>query len=245
MRETWSFHLRQKSIEWRIDREYLNGGTLDDSYFPGWDFSSMSTWTGAILDTGGGRMVPILVERRVIRFASRHSPVLARRRRSYHHSAGREVTARLLLYASTSGIFTFAQSVTTEPLKTREFLRRSVRSNEVWAPFHVLPGKVETHLTIESGNANLLRDRGTFKGVDGPAIRDLPDTIARYGVVDRAIVGGNGWLTGWVCLHEPFFAQIALALGDKNYTANLALSLDAWRDHALQKGRPGIFSMAP
>jgi hypothetical protein len=236
VRETWRFHLRQKSIEWRIVREYLNGGTLDDSYFPGWDFSSMSTWTGAILDTGG-----VAWSRYLSRGASYGSQ--AGTVRFWHGEDALTITPReekgtALASRFThqpSGIFTFAQSVTTEPLKTREFLRRSVGGNEVWAPFHVLPGKVETHLTMESGNANLLRDRGTFEGVDGPAIRDLLDTIARYGVVDRAIVGGNGWLTGWVCLHEPFFAQIALALGDKNYTANLAMSLDAWRDHALQK----------
>jgi hypothetical protein len=39
-------------------------------------------------------------------------------------------------------------------------------------------------------------------------------------------------------LHEPFFAQIGLALGDPNYTQNLSQTLDQERDHAItEEGR--------
>ncbi len=40
-------------IDWQIGRDYLSGGRLEDTYFPGWDFTSMGTWTGAMLDNGG------------------------------------------------------------------------------------------------------------------------------------------------------------------------------------------------
>src|SRR5690606_38148978 len=35
------------------------------------------------------------------------------------------------------------------------------------------------------------------------------------------------------CLHEPFFAQIGLALNDQNYTENLSATLDQERDKAM------------
>jgi hypothetical protein len=42
-----------EGIVWRIDRAYQSGGTLEDTYFPGWDFEDMSAWTGALLGDGG------------------------------------------------------------------------------------------------------------------------------------------------------------------------------------------------
>ena len=45
--------MRPDRIDWQIDRDYLSGGRLDDTYFPGWDFKDMSTWTGGMLDDGG------------------------------------------------------------------------------------------------------------------------------------------------------------------------------------------------
>ena len=52
LNETWTFTVQPAGITWRIARKYLSGGTLDDTYFPGWDFIDKS-WTGALLGTGG------------------------------------------------------------------------------------------------------------------------------------------------------------------------------------------------
>src|SRR6266566_3086016 len=51
--ETWRFTVHSEYIVWRVERSYLNGGTIGDTYFPGWDFQEMSTWTGALLGNGG------------------------------------------------------------------------------------------------------------------------------------------------------------------------------------------------
>src|SRR6266581_1135365 len=40
--ETWRFAVHRDHIVWRVERSYLNGGTIDDTYFPGWDFQEMS-----------------------------------------------------------------------------------------------------------------------------------------------------------------------------------------------------------
>lgn len=71
--------------------------------------------------------------------------------------------------------------------------------------------------------------RGNLPGIDAEAVRELMNTTGRYGVVDNTIVGANGWTTNWKCLHEPFFAQIGMALNDGNYVKNMSATLDSER----------------
>ncbi len=236
VRESWRFKVGETGIEWRITRQYLNGGTLEDSYFPGWDFAGIDTWTGGLLDTGGvawfryiGTGASFGCHAGSVKFWQGGQALKVTATASNNaHLASR-------FSHQPSGFMSFAQSVSSQPLATKHALHRSVNALDVWAPFKVTPGTLQTTLMLEAPAGEAMRYRGDFKGLDGAAITDLLDTIGRYGVVDREIMGGNGWLTGWVCLHEPFFAQMGLALADPNYTANLAASLDAWRDHALQK----------
>jgi len=47
------------------------------------------------------------------------------------------------------------------------------------------------------------------------------------------LVGGNGWRSGYICLHEQFFGEIGLALDDPDYIANYSKTLDYYRDHAI------------
>ena len=60
------------------------------------------------------------------------------------------------------------------------------------------------------------------------------DTIGRYGVIDRRMVGANGWRTGFACLHEQWFSQIGIALADGDYIANCTATYDYERQHAIQ-----------
>src|SRR5208282_3367371 len=53
VRETWQFTVQADRIVWRITRKYSTEATLEDAAFPEWNFSSMSTWTGGMLDDGG------------------------------------------------------------------------------------------------------------------------------------------------------------------------------------------------
>jgi hypothetical protein len=52
-------------------------------------------------------------------------------------------------------------------------------------------------------------------------------------VIDSRLVGANGWRTGYICLHEQWFAEIGLALNDPDYIANLSEALAYERDHAI------------
>ncbi len=236
VKEQWRFTVGEERIDWQIRRTYLNSGLIEDTYFPGWDFTGMDTWTGGLLDTGGVAWCRYLppgcsygAHTGEVTFFNpgenaclRVTPTVA---------DGTHVASRFS--HQPSGLFSFAQSVTGEELGTRQNLCRFTRSLGVWAPFQVEPGTVEMTLTLRVLDDEAVRGRGDFAGLDGGAIVNLLDTIGRYGVVDRRIMGGNGWLTGWVCLHEPFFAQMGLAIGDPAYTANLAATLDDWRDLAM------------
>ncbi|RYG36182.1 hypothetical protein EON81_10505, partial [bacterium] len=51
--ESWTLTAKADSVDWKIDRRYLDAGTLDDSAMPMLGFSDMTTWTGALLGTGG------------------------------------------------------------------------------------------------------------------------------------------------------------------------------------------------
>jgi hypothetical protein len=131
-----------------------------------------------------------------------------------------------------SGYLSFVQSVTTNILAAKYGLDRFNNAPDIWAPFHVDPGTVQVNLTLQVLDDTAVRGRGIFNGLDGNAVGDLLDTIGRYGVIDQNLTGGNAWLSGYVCLHEPFFAEMGLAIDDPAYSGNLAAALDDWRDHA-------------
>ena len=235
VREHWRFTVLADRIDWQISREYLNGGLIDDTYFPGWDFCAMDTWTGGLLDSGGVAWCRYLPQGssygahvgEVTFFNPTNGACL---RITPTVSGSTQVASRFS--HQPSGTFSFVQSVTTNELATKHNLHRFNRRLEVWSQFRVEPGTVQVNLSLQALDDNVVRGRGTFPSLDGNSIRDLLDTIGRYGVVDRRIMGGNGWLTGWVCLHEPFFAEMGLAIDDPAYTANFATTLDAWRDLA-------------
>src|ERR1019366_9850739 len=51
--ENWIFQIHKNDIQWQINRKYLNNGVIDENDFPCWQFDSMQTWNGAMLNNGG------------------------------------------------------------------------------------------------------------------------------------------------------------------------------------------------
>ena len=233
--ETWQFQVNSNNIQWVITRNYLTGGKINDSYFPGWDFTSVGTWTAATLDTGGVALMRFLASSSS--YGAHAGGVTFWNDNTCLKVTPQPVSGQFLasrFSQQPSGVLSFAQSDTSQPLTTGHYLHRSNASLDIWAPYSVTPGTLQTTLTLETPNLADFRYRGSFNGIDGAAVGGVLDTVARYGAVDQQLVGGNGWLSGYVCLNEPFFGEMALALADTNYTANLATSLNAWRDDALQ-----------
>ncbi len=228
--ETWIFSKTRNKIRWTIQRRYSNDAKLDDTAFPKWSFANLTTWKGGILDNGGMIWCKYLkgtndtygVHTGGVTFWNMNS------------NDGLRITAQAKLneiatrYShSPQNEFTVNHLVTDAALQQRYNLSRFVAGKaEVFAPFTVHKGITTVSYDLACINYPKEYSRGSLTAIDSISVRELLNTTARYGVVDNSIVGGNGWLSNWKCLHEPFFAQIALAVDDSNYTRNLSKSLD-------------------
>lgn len=236
--ETWKFSVRKDGIAWQLSRNYSNSFNAEDMAFPKWNFANLSVWKGGIIDNGG------MVWCKYLKSINDTYGVHTGGTVFWNEVSGNglSIQAKALMGAciatkyshSPSDEFTSTQLVTSQPLQQRYNLSRFVsEKSDVFAPFCVKKGIISAQFEISYINYYKKYSRGDLKSIDATAVRELLNTTARYGVVDNNIVGGNGWLTNWKCLHEPFFAQIALALDDSNYTKNLAGTLDRERDLAM------------
>ena len=232
-------------IDWQIDRDYLSGGRLDDTYFPGWDFKDMSTWTGGMLDNGGVAWNKYLETPNATYGAHAGAVTFWNREKNdclriaeCEPKAGPALAKQHLAMRFSrqpSGIEAVAFSVTDTELQPKHDLCRFLPSRQdLWAPFEVKPGKISAKYTLQALDYDEAYDRGTFKGLNGRSIREVLNTIGRYGVIDRRILGANGWRTGFTCLHEQWFSQMGIALDDPDYLANCAATFDYERDHAIE-----------
>ena len=236
--ESWKFSLVEDKIVWEINREYPDTATLEETYFPQWNFKNMDTWKGGIIDNGG--MVWCKYLSRVNDTYGVHTggvtfwePVSGDALQIDAKAAkGTQIGAKFS--HSDSGEFTFTQMVSDNELGQRYGLSRFVSGKaDVFAPHQVKKGNIKLSLTLAYMDYNKVYSRGTLSGIDEGSVRELMNTTGRYGVVDNNIIGANGWVTNWKCLHEPFFAQIGMALNDPKYTANFSSTLDQERDLAM------------
>jgi len=238
--ETWVFTVDANNIIWEIRREYSKRGKLDDMAMPAWHFGTLSTWKGGILNTGGVVWCKYFenlndtygVHNNGVTFWETESG------RGLRIEAASQTGGSIACSFSHSpdGEFKFTQYLTPVELGQRYNLSRFISKNPyVFAPFDTDIGVASMTLQLKYVDYNKEYDRGNLPGIDAVAVRELLNTTGRYGVVDKNIIGGNGWLTNWKCLHEPFFAQIGMAVNDKNYIQNFASTLDKEKDLAIEK----------
>ena len=235
--ESWTFDLSGDKIIWNINRKYSNLAKLEETAFPQWNFADLSVWKGGILDNGG--MVWCKYLRDVNDTYGVHTggvtfwnPDTGNALRIEAKSEGRHLAAKYS--QSDKKEFVCTHFVTDEELEPRYNLNRFVHQRaDVFTPFDVQKGDVNMTLEMEYVDYAVAYSRGNLPGIDAEAVRELMNTTGRYGVVDNAIVGANGWTTNWKCLHEPFFAQIGMALNDGNYVKNMSATLDRERDYAI------------
>lgn len=236
--ETWTFRLNGNKINWKIDRAYSTLAKLEETAFPQWNFRDREVWKGGIIDNGGVVWCKYLTD--IHDTYGVHTGGVT----FWNPESGKGLRIKAnaddskYLAAKYSQIekneFTFTQFVTDTELEPRYDLSRFVhRKADVFAPFDVQKGTVGITLELQSIDYNAEYSRGILPGIDAVAVRELLNTTGRYGVVDNTIVGANGWTTNWKCLHEPFFAQIGMALADENYIRNLSSTLDSERDYAV------------
>jgi len=238
--ETWIFTAGEKQILWDIRRQYLQTGELDNMAMPVWNFSNLSIWKGGILNTGGMVWCKYLeniddtygVHTNGVTFWEPESGD------GFRVEASSDTGGNIACSFShgENDVFKFTQYLTPSELGQRYNLSRFVsKKSDVFVPFEVRKGSANISLALSYVDYNNEYDRGTLPGIDAIAVRELLNTTGRYGVVDKNIAGANGWRTNWKCLHEPFFAQIGMAVNDKNYTRNFSSTIDQERDFAIEK----------
>ncbi|MFT3933976.1 MAG: hypothetical protein QM726_10205 [Chitinophagaceae bacterium] len=236
--ESWLFIRKDSSIQWKLSRKYAAAGTLKDIAFPQWHFASMSTWKAGIINNGGVVWCKYLEgvndSYGVHTGGTIYWNDISGEALSIQTKAANGQYIATQYSHSPQGEFTSTQMVTAQPLTQQHQLSRFVHGKrDVFAPTAISKTTVSATIDIRYIDYFTAYDRGDLKKINAAAVRELLNTTARYGVVDNNIVGGNGWVTNWKCLHEPFFGQIALALADSNYTNNLAGTLDQERDQAM------------
>lgn len=237
--EEWAFKVNGDKILWDITREYNKTTVLEDMAYPKWNFADLSVFKGGILDNGGMVWCKYLkqindtygVHTGGATFWNAESGAALRIAPKTDH--GFEIASK---YShGERGEFICTQLVTDTQLQQRYDLSRFVAQKaDVFAPFEVKKGKVKISFELQYIDYHKAYSRGTLPGIDAVAVRELLNTTGRYGVVDNGIIGANGWLTNWKCLHEPFFAQIGMALNDPHYTKNMSATLDQERDLAMR-----------
>jgi len=238
VRETWQFTVQPDGILWRITRNFSTPATLEDAAFPEWDFASLATWTGGMLDNGGVVWNKYLETPNATYGA--HASAVTFWNRDQHDclritpSIANNQNGSVRFSHQANDLFSFNFVVSSEEMKPKYDLCRYLSDKQdLWAPFQAAAGEVSTEFTLQALDYHEAYDRGTFQGLDGGNIRELLNTVARYGVIDRNLVGGNGWRSGYICLHEQWFGQIGLALDAPDYIANYSHALNNYRDHAI------------
>ncbi|WP_290799307.1 hypothetical protein [Flavihumibacter sp. UBA7668] len=238
LEENWEFKLDSSTITWSISRTFNQDFIAEDAAFPQWNFADLVTWKGGILDNGG------VVWCKYLRSINDTYGVHTGGTKFWNDSTGNGLSIQGTGIGNTeiatkfsqgeNGVFTSTNLVTEKALKQRHHLSRMVHGKfDVFAPFQVSKGEISASYILSYFNYAEEFNRGDLKSIPAEAVRELLNTTARYGVVDNGIVGANGWLTNWKCMHEPFFAQIAVGVMDSNYTRNLANTLDQERDLAM------------
>jgi len=234
--ESWTFTPVENSIVWNIESHTATKlSRIEDRFLPQWNFAGMNTWKGGILDNGG------MVWCKYLRGEGDTYGV---------HTGGvtfwnPDYRGALRISTSTDGVMhqKFTQGADSvfvvryvpsdDNLDMRYNLSRFVYGREDVFVSQKIHGGRDVSIVLSYVDYPGQYSRGNLPGVDADAVRELLNTTGRYGVVDNGIVGANGWTTNWKCLHEPFFAQIGLALADTNYTRNLAESLHQEALHAV------------
>jgi hypothetical protein len=236
--ETWQFTVQTNQILWRITRKYTTPATLEDAASPEWDFRRMSTWTGGMLDDGGVVWNKYLETPNATYGA--HAGAVTFWNRGQNDclritpALPKNQFGSVRFSHQTNDVFSFNYVVSGEELKPKHGLNRFLSDRQdLWSPFQVGTNEVSVEFALQALDYNQAYDRGTFQGLDGGSIRELLNTVARYGVIDSRLVGGNGWRSGYICLHEQWFGEIGAALAEPDYTANYSKTLDYYRDHAI------------
>jgi hypothetical protein len=236
--EKWVFTVTGSVIRWEIERRYENSGTIDDNLFPCWQFESMNTWDGALLDNGGVAWNRFLANAGESYGTQAAGLVFWNRKTNSCLKIQVEEDTEMFRTATFShrddGTYSVTQASSAKPVPTLHGMYRFRTGGEkIYGPFTVEKQVVRTCCLLSVAEYDKAYDRGDLKGIDEGAVNEMFNTIGRYGVVDRNLYGSNGWRTGWTVLQEPWLALFGLAINSPDYITGFSQALDYAKDHAV------------
>jgi hypothetical protein len=198
----------------------------------------MATWTGALLGHGGVAWCRLFdapnasyaVHNGKVTFWNKDQRACLRI--MPESPTGSKIAVRFC--RQPGGVFSFNYGLSEQEVVAKHGLSRFRRDRQdIWRPFTVSPGRVSVEFTLSAPDYATAYDRGVFAGLDGAAIRELCHTIARIGAVDELIMGSNGYYSDCAVLHEPWIAQLGLAINAPEYSRAFGDTLDFQRQHAI------------
>jgi len=242
--ETWKFLITKANIRFMIERTLSKSLFAEEASFPSFNFDNMNTWEGAFLGNGGVAWFYLFNER--LCTYGVHTDYSAFWNSKTNNGLNITVSSPgnqiCMKYSrSNEDKLVYDVTVSKDEMKLRydegTNRRRFIRGKtDVWSSVNIPEGKYSESLTLTPFNYDSEYNRGNFKGIDGKKITSVLNTIARIGVIDSKLYGGNSWHTpyGPICLHEQYIAQFGLAIDDSNYINGYKECLDYYRDNAIK-----------
>jgi len=241
--EKWSFLLTETTIRLEIERTLPKPLTIEEAAFPSFQFDRIDTWNGAFLGYGGLAWFYLFNQKLCTYGVHTDSSVF------WNNTTGNALKVsvsapgkKVAMKYSRSGDDRLVYNITVSdkemtPRYEAEKRSRFIRGKtDVWDSFTAPAEKYTETLTLSYIDYNEAYNRGTFAGINGTEVSNLLNTVARIGVIDKNLFGGNSWHTpyGPVCLHEQYIAQFAIGINDEAYTNGYKQCLDFYRDHAIR-----------
>jgi hypothetical protein len=244
LRESWKFYLSEEDIRLDIERTVSNPFVAEEVSFPLVVFNSIHTWDGAFTGFGGLAWFYLFNEKLCTYgvhsgYSAFWNSKTGNGLRLVTISPGWEVASRFTRTAMDELEYAVTVSKGEMPYrydrdtKRRRFIRQKT---DVWDSIRVPSGRMKESISFSWLNYSEEFNRGKLTGINGEQVTSLLNTIARIGVIDAKLFGGNSWHTpyGPVCLHEQYIGQMGVAINDPNYLEGYKQCLDHYRDKAVQ-----------
>lgn len=236
--EEWIFEVNKNDIQWQINRHYLNNGIIEENNFPCWQFNSMQTWDGALLDNGGVAWNRFLSKPGETYGA--HTAALTFWNASNNSCLRITPVDDPAIFRATTfshqkkNVLSVTQSSSGEEIKTKYGLRRFLKTGQhVFDADTISKSFISIHNKLQAISYDQEYDRGILKGIKEKPVNEMLNTIGRYGVVDENLYGSNGWRTSWAVLQEPWLALFGLAVNSPDFINGYSKALEYERENAI------------
>ncbi len=241
--ENWKFVITKSDIKFNIERNILQPLIIEDAGFPSFNFNTINTWNGAFLGYGGlawfylfnQKLCTYGVHSDCSTFwnsetgnALKVSVSVPGKQVAMKYTRSNEDKLIYNIYVSDSEL-----TCRYAAEKRSRFIRDKT---DVWDSFKVSKGKYVQTITLSYVDYNKEYNRGNLAGINGKNVTNLLNTVARIGVIDKNLFGGNSWHTpyGPICLHEQYIADFAIGVDDNSYIEGYKQCLNYYRDNAIQ-----------